>query len=183
MELTTVAKPYANAIFEIAEQDNTHAHWRSILELGELIANDATMRVFVASPRLSKTNKLEAIATVFSSALGRDLNKQEERFVGLLLDNDRIDALPNILELFDAMSNLRSDAKVFYVISAYKLNKKEEDEIIRDLSDKYKTTISIDTEIDDNLVGGVVIKEGDKVIDLSIKARVDALGSQLSVSH
>lgn len=183
MDLTTVAKPYANAIFEIAEQDNTHVYWRSILELGASIANDTTMRVFIASPRLSKTDKLEAITTVFSSALGRGLNTQEKTFVGLLLDNDRIGALPNILELFDAMSNLRSDAKVFHVISAYKLNKKEEDEIIKDLSDKYKATISIDTKIDENLVGGVVIREGDKVIDLSIRARVDALGSQLSVSR
>ncbi|VVM20418.1 hypothetical protein BSPWISOXPB_11333 [uncultured Gammaproteobacteria bacterium] len=51
------------------------------------------------------------------------------------------------------------------------------------MSDKYKTTVSIDIEIDENLVGGVVIKEGDKVIDLSIKARVNELGSQLSVAH
>jgi F0F1-type ATP synthase delta subunit len=43
--------------------------------------------------------------------------------------------------------------------------------------------VSIDIEIDENLVGGVVIKEGDKVIDLSIKARVNELGSQLSVAH
>jgi F-type H+-transporting ATPase subunit delta len=81
------------------------------------------------------------------------------------------------------MSNLNSDAKAFHVTSAYKLSKKEEDEIIKDLSDKYKTTVSIDIEIDENLVGGVVIKEGDKVIDLSIKARVNELGSQLSVAH
>jgi F0F1-type ATP synthase delta subunit len=52
------------------------------------------------------------------------------------------------------------------------------DQIVKDLSDKYKTTISIDTEIDEDLVGGVVIKEGDKVIDLSIKARVNELGRQ-----
>jgi F-type H+-transporting ATPase subunit delta len=52
---------------------------------------------------------------------------------------------------------------LLFVTSAYKLSKKEEDEIIKDLSDKYKTTVSIDIEIDENLVGGVVIKEGDKV--------------------
>jgi F0F1-type ATP synthase delta subunit len=51
-------------------------------------------------------------------------------------------------------------SEAFHVTSAYKLSKKEEDEIIKDLSDKYKTTVSIDIEIDENLVGGVVIKEG-----------------------
>lgn len=183
MELTTIAKPYANAVFEIAQQNNAHAHWRAVLEAGASIANDATMRAFVASPNASKADKVKAIAAVFASALGRDLSAQEEAFVGLLLENGRMNALPGILELFDSMSNLRSDAKAFHVISAYKLSKKEEDEIVKDLSDKYKTTVSIDTEIDENLIGGVVIKEGDKVIDLSIKARADALGLQLSVSH
>ncbi len=183
MELTTIAKPYANAIFEIAEQDNAHANWKAVLETGASVANDATMRAFIASPRSSKANKLKAITVVISSALGRDLSTQEETFIGLLLDNDRISVLPNILTLFDAMSNSRSDAKAFHVVSAYKLSKAEEDNIVKDLSDKYKTTVAIDTEIDESLVGGVVVREGDKVIDLSIKARVDALGSQLLVSH
>ncbi|CAB5498658.1 ATP synthase delta chain (EC [Bathymodiolus thermophilus thioautotrophic gill symbiont] len=183
MELTTIAKPYANAVFEIAQHNKSHAHWRGVLEVGASVANDATMRAFVASPNSTKANKAKTIVTIFTSALDRALSKQEKTFIGLLLENDRINALPSILELFDAMSNLSSDAKAFHVISAYKLNKKEEDQIVKDLSDKYKTTISIDTEIDEDLVGGVVIKEGDKVIDLSIKARVNELGSRLSVAH
>lgn len=183
MELTTIAKPYANAVFEIAQQNKSHADWKGVLEVGVSVANDATMRAFVASPNSTKANKAKTMIAIFTSALGRALSKQEKAFVDLLLKNGRINALPSILALFSAMSDLNSDAKAFHVTSAYKLSKKEEDEIIKDLSDKYKTTVSIDIEIDENLVGGVVIKEGDKVIDLSIKARVNELGSQLSVAH
>ncbi len=183
MELTTIAKPYANAVFKIAEQSNTLAQWRVVLEVGASIANDVTMSLFVASPNITKNDKLKALNAVFASVLDRKLNKQESVFVSLLLDNGRINALPSILGLFDEMSNLSSDAKTFHVISAYELSETEKKNIVESLSDKFKTTVSIDTKIDTNLVGGVVVKEGDKVIDLSIKARVDALGSQLSVAY
>ncbi len=182
MELTTIAKPYANAIFEIAEQTKSHSDWKGVLEAGAQLANDASMQAFIASPSTTSENKAQAVAALFKSILGRALSKQENAFVALLLDNGRIDALPSMLELFDLMSNLSSDAKAFHVLSAYKLSAAEEKQIVSDLSDKYNTTVSIDTQIDENLVGGVVIKEGDKVIDLSIKARVDELGSRLSIN-
>lgn len=182
MELTTIAKPYANAIFEIAEQNKSHSDWRGVLEAGAQLASDGNMQAFIASPSATNENKAQAVTALFKSILGRSLNNKETSFVALLLDNSRIDALPSMLELFDTMNNLSSDAKAFNVISAYKLSAAEEKQIVKDLSDKYKTTVSIDTEIDDDLVGGVVIKEGDKVIDLSIKARVNELGSRLSIN-
>ncbi|SMN12096.1 ATP synthase delta chain [uncultured Candidatus Thioglobus sp.] len=182
MELTTIAKPYANAIFQIAEKSQFHQSWRDILTVGAAIANDAAMRVFIASPGITKANKMKATIAIFESALKRELTQKETTLINLLLKNDRISALPSILVLFDELSNLCSDAKAFQVTSAYKLSTKEEGQIVKDLSEKYNTTVSIESEIDENLVGGVVIKEGDKVIDLSIQARVSALGSHLSVA-
>jgi len=182
VELTTIAKPYANAVFEIAEQNKSHSDWRGVLEAGAELANDENMQAFIASPSTTSENKAQAVAAVFKSILGRALSKEETIFVTLLLDNGRISALPSMLESFDIMSNLSSDAKAFHVVSAYKLSAAEEKQIVSDLSDKYSTTVSIDTEVDESLVGGVVIKEGDKVIDLSIKARVDELGSRLSIN-
>jgi F-type H+-transporting ATPase subunit delta len=182
VELTTIAKPYAYAVFEIAEQNKSHSDWRGVLEAGAQLANDGNMQAFIASPGATSENKTQAVAAVFKAILGRALSKEETSFVTLLLDNGRIGALPSMLELFDTMSNLSSDAKAFHVVSAYKLSTAEEKQIVSDLSDKYSTTVSIDTEIDESLVGGVVIKEGDKVIDLSIKARVDELSSRLSIN-
>ncbi len=183
MELTTIAKPYANAVFEIAQQNKSFIDWRSILEVGATIANDATIHTFISSPNPAKANKIGAIFAIFSSALDRELSKQEKTFVDLLLKNNRINALPSILKLFNAMSNLSSNTKSFHVISAYKLSEKEKEEIIKNLSDKYKAMVSIDTEIDKNLICGVVIKEGDKVIDLSTKACLHKLNLQLSSTY
>ena len=183
MELTTIAKPYANAIFKIARQNKSYADWKEVLETGALVANDTTMRAFIATPNLTKSDKIKAIMAIFKSALDRALNKQETAFVSLLLENGRMETLPAILELFGAMSNLNGNSKTFHVISAYELSEKERQEIVNDLSNKYNTTVNIDTKIEESLVGGVVIKEGDKVIDLSIQARVNELGSHLSVTY
>ncbi|SMM99983.1 ATP synthase delta chain [uncultured Candidatus Thioglobus sp.] len=182
MELTTIAKPYANAIFQIAEQSQFHQNWKTVLEVGAFIANDTLMREFIASPSVTKTHKSEVIIVIFQAALGREFSQKEVAFVNLLLKNGRIDALPSISTLFNALISRGSDAKAFQVTSAYKLSEAEEKQIVKDLSEKYNTAVSIDAEIDENLVGGVVIKEGDKVIDLSIQARVSALGSHLSVA-
>jgi F-type H+-transporting ATPase subunit delta len=59
MELTTIAKPYANAIFEIAQQNKSYADWKEVLEVGALTAEDATMRAFVASPSSTKSDKIK----------------------------------------------------------------------------------------------------------------------------
>jgi len=182
MEFITVSKPYANAIFEIAEQNKSHSDWKAVLEAGAQLANDETMQAFIDSPSATKTNKADAITGLMKSIVGRALSAEEAAFVGLVLDNGRMSALPSILELFDTRVNLSSDAKAFHVVSAYRLSATEKKKIVSDLSERYKATVSIDTEIDESLVGGVVIKEGDKVIDLSIKARVDELGLRLSIN-
>lgn len=183
MELTTIAKPYANAVFAIATEDkNSQADWRAVLAAGAQLANDASLQAFIASPSVSNTDKTKATIELFQSVLGKKLEKNEVNFINLLLENGRITVLPNILALFDEKVNLGEDAKAFQVISAYPLNAEEEKKIISDLSKKHNATISVETKIDENLVGGLVIKEGDKVIDLSVQARLNELGSRLSVN-
>jgi len=97
----------------------------------------------------------------------------------LLLENDRANAVSGILSIFEDSLNAFDDAKAFTITSAYKLNAKEEKQLISDLSDQYQASVSIDVTIDESLVGGLIIKQGDKVIDLSIKARSDELGLRL----
>ena len=80
-----------------------------------------------------------------------------------------------------AVSNA-NQSKKFKIISAFELSESEKKAIIDDLTSKHKTTVSVETEVNDALKGGIIIKEGDKVIDTSIKARVDALSVSLSVN-
>lgn len=183
MEFTTIAKPYANAIFAIAEQNQSFDDWGKMLQVGTQLARDKALQGFISSANTTKDDKRTMIVGLFESVLGKTLSREELSFVDLLLKNARINALPSICDLFAKMSNSSSDIQLFTVISAYQLSAKEQQQIVNDLSAKYNTNININTEIDENLVGGVVIKRGDKVIDLSIQARVNSLGLRLSVAH
>nr|BAM75610.1 hypothetical ATP synthase delta chain [uncultured microorganism] len=180
MELVSIAKPYANAVFEIAQQDKSHDDWKAVLEASAALVADDQMQSYLDSPSTSKQDKNKTIQSLVTSIVGRALNTKENEFLSLILDNDRAAALPNILSLFDDRLNSFDDAKAFTVISAYKLTATEEKNIVKDLAEKYNASASIETSIDETLVGGLIIKLGDKVIDLSIKARTDELNLCLS---
>lgn len=180
MELVTIAKPYATAVFEIAQQDKSHGDWKVVLEAASSLAINEQMQAYLDSPNASKHDKSNAIQNLVASIVKRKLNTKENEFLSLVLENGRTSALPSILALFEEQSNAFDDAKSFNVISAYKLTETEEKKIVADLSAKYNATVSIETTIDEALVGGLIIKLGDKVIDLSIKARTDELNHHLT---
>ncbi len=180
MELVTIAKPYANAVFAIAQQDKSHDDWKAVLEASATLVEDEQMQTYLDSPSATKEDKSNAIQSLVATVVNRKLHTKENEFLSLILANDRAAALPSILSLFEDRSNSFDDAKAFNVISAYKLTATEEKKIVKDLGEKYNTTVSIETTIDESLVGGLIIKLGDKVIDLSIKARTDELNLRLS---
>ncbi|QKQ24551.1 F0F1 ATP synthase subunit delta [Candidatus Ruthia endofausta] len=183
MELTVIAKPYANAIFELAQQDKSHLQWKMVLDTGAQLLIDEQLRKLIASPDVLKQDKLSTIKALLKSILARELSEHEATFIGMLLDNNRTNALPSIATLFESLMNTTNDVKMFNVISAYQLSKPEKKQIVSDLENQYNKVVSIDTTIDKDLVGGVIVKDGDKVIDMSIKAQVDELRLRLSITH
>ncbi len=182
MELSTIAKPYAQAIFDIAEQGGSHSEWSSLLSTASAIMSDDVTQDFVASPNTSKVQKIQFICALLEKATGRSLNAQESAFINLILNNDRTEAISSISDTFEAAVTNANQGKNFTVVSAYELSDAEVKAIVDDLSSKHNTTVNVDTLVDSNLTGGVVIREGDKVIDTSIKAKVDALSVCLSVN-
>ncbi|BAF62047.1 F0F1 ATP synthase subunit delta [Candidatus Vesicomyidisocius calyptogenae] len=183
MKLAVIAKPYANAIFELAQQDNSHLQWKMVLDVGAYLLLDKKMRRLIASPNILEQDKLSTIKALLMSILNRELDAHEAMFISVLLDNNRIGILPSIATLFESLINITNNIKIFTIISSYQLSKSEKEQIVSDLMNQYNKTVSIDIVVDKDLVGGVIIKDGDKVIDISIKARVDELGLRLSKTH
>ena len=182
MELSTIAKPYAQAIFEIAVQNNSVSGWSEFLSTATLVIADANTKAFIASPSKSKGQKFDLISTLIGRAISKDLTEHETAFINLILNNDRSAAINSISKAFEAAVSNSNKSKNFKVISAFELSKEEKNAIVEDLTNKHNTTVSVETEIDLTLKGGVIIKEGDKVIDTSVKAKVDALSVSLSVN-
>ena len=136
---------------------------------------------FLASSKVG-WEKFDLISALIARMTSKDLSKQEAAFINLVLNNDRSSAISSIANVFESTVSNANKSKNFKVISAYELSEDEQKAIVKDLTSKHKTTVSVETEIDVTLKGGVIIKEGDKVIDTSIKAKVDALGVSLSVN-
>ena len=182
MELSTIAKPYAQAIFEIAGQSNSVSDWSNFLAVASAIMSDKNTKSFIASPSKSKHQKFDLISTLIGKTTSRELSKQESAFINLILNNSRSGAISSIATAFESSVSNANKSKNFKIISAFELSEAEQSVIVEDLTITHKTTVSIETEIDKKLKGGVIIKEGDKVIDTSIKAKVDALRASLSVN-
>ena len=180
MELVTIAKPYARAVFKIAQQDKSQNDWKALLEAAASLVKDKQFQNYLDSPNVTKQDKEEAVQKLVARIINRKLATKENEFLSLIMDNDRTEVLPSILSLFDDQANIFEEAKTFQVISAYKLTATEEKGIVVSLSEKYNASVSIETTIDETLIGGLIIKLGDKVIDMSIKARTDELNLLLT---
>ena len=182
MELSTIAKPYAQAIFEIAGQSKSVSSWSDFLAAASAIMADKNTRAFIASPGKSKDQKFDLISALIGKITSKELSKQESAFINLILKNDRSSVISSIADAFESAVSNANKSKNFKVISAFELSEAEQKAIVEDLTSKHKTIVAVETEIDKTLKGGVIIKEGDKVIDTSIKAKVDALSVSLSVN-
>ena len=182
MELSTIAKPYAQAIFEIAEENSSLSEWSELLSTASAIMADDATQAFVASPGKSKDQKVELICALLEKVTSRELSKQESALINLILNNGRTDAFGSISSAFESSVSSANQSKSFQVVSAFELTEEEKKAIVDDLTSKHKTTVTVDTVVDEKLKSGVIIKEGDKVIDTSIKAKVDALSVCLSVN-
>ena len=96
MELSTIAKPYAQAIFEIAEKDDSLSEWSELLNTASAIMADDSAQAFIASPGTSKDQKVELICALLEKATSRELSKQESAFINLILNNGRTEAFGSI---------------------------------------------------------------------------------------
>ena len=178
----TVARPYAQAAFEIARESGELGAWSESLNVaGELLA-DGQVADFLSDPELSDERRLEFLTGLFAAAGGRLLsgtNPKGTNFVRLLLEYGRVVAMPEIAELFEALKAEVENTVDVIVTSATPLSSTQQTSIASALEKRLGRNVNLETEIDENLIGGAVIKAGDVVIDGSLRARLDGLGNAL----
>ena len=176
-ELTTVARPYAKAAFEYARDSGKLADWSAQLGLAAAVAGDEAFSAYLARPTLTAEQQADA----FLKAAGDKLGKDVQNFVTEIVHNKRIDALPAIAELFEAFrAELEQSASVT-VAAAFELSDAQRDMLAGKLSEKLGRKIAIDeVTIDRSLIGGVVVRSGDLVIDASVRGKLNKLAATLN---
>jgi len=172
-EPSTVARPYAEAAFRLADGANALAKWADMLRQLAQVAQDARVRAATADPNLSDAR----VAGLFISILS--LSGEGENFVRVLAENKRLQLLPEIRIQFEALKNERESVAEVDVQSAFELTKEQVADLTRRLEKKTGRKVKATVRVDKELIGGIKVVIGDKVLDGSARAQLGALETAL----
>ncbi len=180
----TIARPYARAAFELASEMGDLAKWSEALTAAKEVLADGQAVRFLRRPSLTDEQKLDFLTDLFKSIDGKTSilaggSKQGNNFLKLLLEYGRVAVLPEIAEHFDALkANIENTVDVT-VTSAVAMSAAQKKAVASALTKRLGRTVQLETEIDETLIGGAVIRAGDVVIDGSLRSRLEGLSNAL----
>ena len=176
-EPSTVARPYAEAVFKLADEAGALARWSEMLGALALVAGDERVQAAVGDPKLSDAQ----VAGLFISILAGRLNGEADNLVRVLAANGRLELLPAIRDQFEALKDEREGVVEAEVQSAFELSDAQLRDLVQRLEKKTGRRIRARVEIRQELIAGVRVILGDKVIDGSARAQLAALETALKV--
>ena len=174
-EPSTVARPYAEAAFKLADQAGALAKWSEMIAALAQVAENERVRVAIADPNLSDAK----VAGVFISILSGKLSGEAENFVRVLARNDRLSLLPEIRQQFEVLKNEREGVLEAEVQSAFDLSDAQVADLAQRLEKRTGRKVRTQVKVDKDLIGGVKVVIGDKVIDGSVRGQLAALENAL----
>jgi F-type H+-transporting ATPase subunit delta len=174
-EPSTVARPYAEAAFRLADGAGTLGKWSEMLGALAQVAEDARVRAAIADPNLGDAQA----AGVFIGILSGKLNAEAENFLRVLAENGRLELLPEIRAQFEALKNEREGVVEAQVHSAFELSAGQLADLQQRLEKRTGRKVRTQVHVDKDLIGGVKLVLGDKVIDASARAQLAALETAL----
>jgi F-type H+-transporting ATPase subunit delta len=174
-EPSTIARPYAEAAFRLADAQGKLAEWSAALANLAAVAADGRVRAAVGDPNLSAAK----VAGLFISILAGKLSGDAENFVRVLAENGRLDVVAEIRAHFEALKNQREGTVEAEVYSAFEMDQGQVADLVARLEKKTGRKVRARVSVDKSLIGGVKVVIGDKVIDGSARAQLNALENAL----
>lgn len=171
----SIARPYAKAVFDLAQETNAFDAWSSALEQLALISQDESFRTLVADPRVDDSQVIELLTGIAKD----NLPEGGANFIQMLVQNDRLLALPDIHQQFEAHVAKARALVNAVVITAKALTSDQRSALAAALQAKLGMQVELSETVDSSLIGGAIIKAGDLVIDGSAKGRIEKLSSVL----
>ena len=170
-----LARPYARAVFELANSNDRLQEWSDRLALMAAVVSNATMKTLLSNPRLGKN---EAGALVIR-ACGEDIGDDSVNLLNMLAENGRLAQLPMIATLFNRFRDDAEGTVEAEVISAMPLSETQKSAIAEALKKRLGRDVQLNCSVNEDLVGGAVIRAGDLVIDGSAVEHLRQLSSAL----
>jgi F-type H+-transporting ATPase subunit delta len=174
-ELSTLARPYAEAVFRMAQGENDLAGWSSRVAGLSTIVSDAGAARLIADPAVPAARVVALIVDVAGAGLG----ERGSNFVKVLADNDRLTLLPEIAAQFETLKAQAEGTLAATITSAQAMTQAQIDDLAAGLKAKFNRAVSVEVAVDPSLIGGAVVTIGDQVIDGSVKGRLEKMAFAL----
>ncbi|MDX1488267.1 MAG: F0F1 ATP synthase subunit delta [Acidiferrobacterales bacterium] len=174
-EIETLARPYAEAVFALAKEQQALPKWSQMLGLLAEVASDERVAALAVDPRVNAAQLTGLLLDIGGASLSEDA----KNLVRLLVENDRVVLLPAIAAQFE---RLKADAEGVVdveAIAAFELNSNQIKQIAQSVQQKLGREVTLHTSVDKTLIGGVIIRAGDLVIDGSVRGHLYDLAAQL----
>ena len=174
-EKSTIARPYAVAAFGLAKENNELAKWSDMLGFAAIAVTDEAMQDFVDNPKV----ELDTLTRLMLEVCGDQLNELGKNFIKVLVANKRLNILPEIAVLYN---ELRADAEKTVeaeVISAFPLTDAQQSTLVEGLKKRLGRDVTLVSKVDENLMGGAIVRAGDLVIDGSVSGQLSKLETAL----
>lgn len=175
-EAITVARPYAQAAFEKARELGDLGGWSDQLQSAAQVVENPDIRAIITSPRALKGQ----IADLMLACCGGMVSENQGNFIRLLVEGQRLTLLPEIVMLFEAMRAEAEKNVDVVVTSAFDLNEEQKQKITAALKKRMGCEITLGCKTDRALLGGIIIRAGDKVIDGSARTHLSELANALA---
>lgn len=174
-DFTSIARPYARAAFDCATDENNMDAWSALLKQAVRIMKEKSMQNLLKNPCIDKMVAYECLLE-FCKAVIFPFGKN---FLKLMAVNQRLLVLPEVEDLFERYKAELAKEVTAYAISAVPLTKMEEQTLKKILSERLQSHIKLDHHTDKNLLGGLVVRVGDLVIDDSVRGKLERLRATL----
>ena len=175
-ELSTLARPYAKAAFEFARDSQQLTEWSDMLTTAGKVAQQAKVVELLSSPSITSSQMAEA----FCGLIGDELTASGANFIGTLANNKRLLLLPQISEQFAVLKAQQEQTVEVEVTTAYELSEAEAEQLAQAFAKKLSREVKLSSTVDADLLGGVVVRAGDMVIDGSMRNKLAQLTDALS---
>lgn len=174
-EIATVARPYAEALFRVAQAGNL-AQWSDLVSEMAQVGANADVLAYARNPKVSDSD----IAATIQSLLKSPLTPEAKNFLDMLLANGRIELLPEIGTQFAQLKNLAEGAADADITSAFELSAAQVSELVATLEKKFSRKLNPTVTVDPSLIGGVRVVVGDEVLDTSVRAKLQTMRTALT---
>ena len=181
----TFARPYAQVAFEVAQESDALAELSESFAAAKALLADGQVAEFLSRPTLTDEQRLGFLQGLFAESVGEGSvfaggSQHGTNFLKLLLENDRVAVLPEIADQFEALKADVENKVEAVITSAAPLSEAQQREMAESLQKRLGRNVNVTTVVDENLIGGAVIRAGDVVIDGSLRARLEGLANALT---